>query len=36
MELTYTKHGDYYLPNLDIPAKEKVPQIGTDGCTVTT
>ena len=25
MELTYTKHGDYYLPNLDIPAKEKVP-----------
>ena len=25
MELTYTKHGDYYLPNLDIPAQEKVP-----------
>ena len=25
MELTYTKHGDYYLPDLDIPAKEKVP-----------
>ena len=24
MELTYTKHGDYYLPDLDIPAKEKV------------
>ena len=25
MELTYTKHGDYYFPNLDIPAQEKVP-----------
>ena len=25
MELTYMKHGDYYLPNLDIPAQEKVP-----------
>lgn len=25
MELIYTKHGDYYLPNLDIPAQEKVP-----------
>ena len=25
MKLTYTKHGDYYLPNLDIPAQEKVP-----------
>ncbi|MBQ0037082.1 MAG: TnpV protein [Clostridiales bacterium] len=24
MELTYTKHGDYYLPDLDIPTKEKV------------
>ena len=24
MELTYTKCGDYYLPDLDIPAKEKV------------
>ena len=24
MELTYTKHGDYYLPDLDIPAKEIV------------
>ena len=24
MELTYTKHGDYYLPNLDIPSQEKV------------
>lgn len=24
MELTYTKHSDYYLPDLDIPAKEKV------------
>lgn len=24
MELTYTKRGDYYLPDLDIPAKEKV------------
>lgn len=24
MELTYTKHGDYYLPDLDIPAQEKV------------
>ena len=23
MELTYTKYGDYYLPDLDIPAKEK-------------
>ena len=25
MELTYTKHGDYYIPDLDIPAQEKVP-----------
>ena len=25
MKLTYTKHGDYYLLNLDIPAQEKVP-----------
>ena len=25
MELTYTKHVDYYLPDLDIPAQEKVP-----------
>lgn len=25
MELTYTKHGDYYFPNLDISAQEKVP-----------
>ena len=24
MELTYTKHGDYYIPDLDIPAQEKV------------
>ena len=24
MEMTYTKHGDYYLPDLDIPAQEKV------------
>ena len=24
MELTYTKHGDYYFHNLDIPAQEKV------------
>ena len=24
MELTYTKHGDYYLPDLDIPVQEKV------------
>ena len=24
MKLTYTKHGDYYLPDLDIPAKEKI------------
>ncbi|HUM84360.1 MAG TPA: TnpV protein [Lachnospiraceae bacterium] len=24
MELTYKKHGEYYLPDLDIPAKEKV------------
>ena len=24
MELTYTKRGDYNLPDLDIPAKEKV------------
>ena len=24
MELTYTKHRDYFLPDLDIPAKEKV------------
>ncbi|MBQ0037790.1 MAG: TnpV protein [Clostridiales bacterium] len=24
MELTYTKHGDYYLPDLDIPTKEKI------------
>ena len=24
MKLTYTKHGDYYLPDLDIPAQEKV------------
>ena len=24
MELTYTKHDDYYLPDLDIPAQEKV------------
>lgn len=23
MELSYTKHGDYYLPDLDIPTKEK-------------
>ena len=25
MELTYTKQGDYYIPDLDIPAQEKVP-----------
>ena len=25
MEITYTKHGDYYLPDLDIQAQEKVP-----------
>lgn len=25
MELTYTKHGDYYLPDLDISAQEKMP-----------
>ena len=25
MELTYTKHGDYYLLDPDIPAQEKVP-----------
>ena len=24
MRLTYKKHGEYYLPDLDIPAKEKV------------
>ncbi len=24
MELTYTKHGDYYLSDLDIPAQEKI------------
>ena len=24
MELIYTKHGDYYLPDLDKPAQEKV------------
>ena len=24
MELTYTKHGDYYIPDLDTPAQEKV------------
>lgn len=33
MELTYTKHGDYYIPDLDIPAQEKVPVNGMDGCT---
>ena len=25
MKLTYTKYGDYYLPDLDIPAQEQVP-----------
>ena len=25
MEQTYTKHRDYFLPDLDIPAQEKVP-----------
>ena len=35
MELTYTKHDDYYLPDLDIPAQEKVPVTRYGGCTVT-
>lgn len=25
MELTYTKHGDYYIPNLKIPESETQP-----------
>ena len=30
MEKTYAKHGDYYIPELDITAQEKV-QVKRDG-----
>ena len=34
MELTYTKHRDYFLPDLDIPAQEMIAFLKSEGTAI--
>lgn len=32
MDITYTKHGDYYYPYLELPLSRPVTSAASDGC----
>jgi hypothetical protein len=32
MDITYTKHGDYYYPDLALPPSRPVTSDASDGC----